>query len=81
VRTGVNAIGGWAGRAKPTRHSVGEREAESARAARGGTGVTAVAEHGQTYCQTVSFDGEVSRLIFVHNVQNVPRFVNKLFLA
>lgn len=53
--TGVNAIGGWAGWAKPTRHSVGEREAESARAARGGTGVTAVAEHGANVLSDSTF--------------------------
>ena len=55
VRTGVNAMGGGGFGPKPTRHSVGEREAESARAARGGTGVTAVAEHGANVLSDSTF--------------------------
>ena len=38
--------GGWAGRS-PAWHTVGEREAESQRVPRGGTGVDAVAEPGK----------------------------------
>jgi len=55
-RTGVNAIGGWAGKGEAQCGIQWERVSEGvARAARGGTGVDAVAEPGQTYCQTVRF--------------------------